>query len=263
MTTAPAQTATPAQPPGTQQSGARRLPYPLRSLRLHLAERDNAFFAPMLILLAVVVVTVLIGLVIGIATGFPLPDAVSEGFRTNNLGMFWALTGFFVSSAALSMNRTFATALALGGTRRDYWLGTTVGFVITSLTIALFSLLLLAIENLTGGWFLGVHALDVTLLGDGDPLRTFVTVFLFALASLQLGAAFGTLFRAYGPTVLTVVIIAAALVVVGIVALAVWQWDATLRLVSGTGAWLPALILLAVVLVGGASSFLAIRRATV
>ncbi|MFQ6485330.1 hypothetical protein [Brachybacterium epidermidis] len=264
MTTAPAQPAAArSEPSGVRAAEARPLPYPLRSLRLHLAEKANAFLAPMLILLAVVVVTVLIGLVIGIATGFPLPDAVGEGFRSNNLGMFWAVTGFFISSAALSMNRTFTTVLALGATRRDYWLGSTAGFAVTSLVFALYSLLLLLVEKATGGWFLGVHALDVTVLGDGDPLRTVVTVFLFALGSLLLGAAFGTVFRAYGARVLTAIILAAALVVIGLVALAVWQWDTTLQLVSGTGAWLPSLILLVLVLVGAGGSFVAIRRASV
>lgn len=247
--------------PSTGSAGSSA--YPLRTLRLHLAERDHAYLAPVLLLCAVVVVTILIGLILGIALGFPLPEQVGEGFRTNNLGVIWALTGFFISSAALSVNRTFATVLALGGTRRDYWLGATTGFVITSLITGVTALMLLLIENATDGYVLGVHAIDVHLLGGGDILRTFVTAFLFALSGLLMGAAFGTVFRAFGPKVLTLVISGVGLVVIGLVALAVWQWETTLQIAQGTGSWLVPLIMLVIVLVAGAGSLLAIRRASV
>lgn len=243
--------------------GRRPLPYPLRTLRLHLAERDNAYLAPVLILTAVVVLSILVGLVIGIITGFPLPAEVTEGFRTGNLGVLWALPGFLISSSALAVNRTLPTVLALGGTRRDYWLGSSAGYLVTSVVTAVAALVLLAAERLTGGWFLGVRALDVAFLGDGNPLLVFLTMTLLCLAGLLLGAAFGTVFRAYGAKGLTVVIAAAVLLLVGLIALAVSQWEITSRLALGAGVWLVPLILLGVVVASAAGSLLAIRRATV
>lgn len=273
MTTSPSVDPPIASPgtrgPGTASSSIgssstrRSLPYPVRTLKLYLAQRDNAYLAAVLILCAVVVFSVLVGLVIGIVTGFPLPAVVSEGFRTNNLGVIWALPGFFVSSAAMSVNRTFATVLALGGTRRDFWLGTTAGFLVTSLLTAATAVVLLGIERLTDGWFLGVRALGVGILGDGNPVLVFLTMMLLALAGFHLGAACGTVFRAYGAKVLTLVIVAAALVLVGLIALAVWQWETTLRVATGAGDLFVPLILLALVLVGTVGSLLALRRATV
>lgn len=273
MTTSPAVDPTTASP-GTRGLGNASspirssptrgpLPYPVRTLKLYLAQKDNAYLAPVLILCAVVVFSVLVGLVIGIVTGFPLPAEVSAGFRTNNLGVIWALPGFFVSSAALSVNRTFATVLALGGTRRDFWLGTTAGFLVTSLVTAVTAVVLLGIERLTDGWFLGVRALSVGILGDGNPALVFLTVMLLALAGFHLGAACGTVFRAYGAKVLTAIIAGMTLALVGVIALAVWQWETTLRLATGAGDLFVPLILLALVLVGAAGSLLALRRATV
>ena len=96
--------------------------YPLRSFRLYMALRTYSIYVAPLMLAAVLALTILAGLITGIVTGFPLPQEVASTFT--GLGMLVSvLIGFFISSAALAVNRTFATVLAFGGTRRDFWVG--------------------------------------------------------------------------------------------------------------------------------------------
>ncbi|MDO5663224.1 MAG: hypothetical protein Q4G40_11050, partial [Brachybacterium sp.] len=226
-------------------------PYFQRSLRLYLQQRLNAYVVPVLILLAMLAFTVVAGLIIGIGTGLPLHPDISAGFRSGNLGAIWALPGFFISSAAMHVNRTFATALALGSTRRDFWIGSTLGFSVTALVTGVVGTALMLMERATDGWFIGAYGLDVSVLGSGNVLLTFLTLTLLALAGMFLGAGFGTIFRAHGPAVLTVVIIGLVLLLAGLAALAVWRWQDLAPLLAATGAWSTALVL-AVITVGGA-----------
>ena len=106
--------------------------YARRNLALYLTNRLNSFVVAPAILVLVAILTVVIGLIIGIRTGLPLPQPVQDGFQAN-LAVFWALPGFLISHGALTANRGFAGALAFGSTRRNFWAGTAMGFMITSL----------------------------------------------------------------------------------------------------------------------------------
>ena len=229
-----------------------------RSLRLYLSNKAYVVGVPIITLAAMVLVSVLIALVMGIVVGLPLPHDVEEGFR-NNVGSLTALPGFLVSMGALVVNRNFSMALAFGSTRRNFWVGTALGFGLTSLVTALAAVVLLALEFLTHGWFVHTHAFDVTAMGNGNYLKTFAMTFMLSALSLFLGALFGTVYRAFGASATTVTALAMGVVIVGV---GVWQRVRVVAFLADWGLWAVVAILAAVVAVVAAASYSANRLAT-
>ncbi|MCI1748238.1 MAG: hypothetical protein LKI24_09165 [Acidipropionibacterium sp.] len=239
-----------------------RMPRPLRSFRLTVYSATNVLLAPLAILGVVVAVSVLIVLIIGIQSGLPLtPEASME--MNYNMGAILSIPGFLVALGALTVNRQFATALAFGSTRRDFWLGSSLGFLVVSLVTGIGSVLLLWLEKATDYWFIGARALDVFFLGQGDPWQTFLTITAVCLCSLFLGAGFGTVFRAWGHRAVLAAAIGLGLVLCGGIALTVWQWDSWVPTLAPLGAWLVTIGTAALGVIAAAGSFVVNRRSTI
>ena len=190
--------------------------YARRSLRLYLANRSYVTLIPGGILVIMLAMSLVIGVAIGMATEFPLSAQIQEGMRENNGGAVYSIPGFLISLGVLAVNRNFAMALAFGSTRRHFWLGTLMGFALTSGATAASAVVLLALEKATNHWFFGVHAFDVAALGKGDYVLTFASVFVLAVLSLALGALFGTAYRAFGTKGALLTGLAAAVLVVAV-----------------------------------------------
>lgn len=236
--------------------------YIRRSLRLYLANRSWALYTPLYILGIMTMFSVIIAAIIGISVGYPLPDDIVQNMRYNG-GALYAPPGFLFSVGVLAMNRNFSMALAFGSTRRDLWLGTSIGFLITSTLVGLGSLVFLALERATDHWFIGARAFDVQFLAEGDLVRTFTTMFLLAILSLYAGAFFGTVFRAFGTVWTAVSAILVTLALLGVIALAVWQSSLTSELWDSLGAWLLLNIAAVLALLAAAGSYAVNRRAVV
>ncbi|NHU84213.1 hypothetical protein GWK18_01110 [Kocuria sp. JC486] len=236
--------------------------YPMRSFRLYMAQRTYSVYVAPMIFVAVIALTVIAGLIVGMVTGLPLPGETRTIF--SGLGMLISvLIGFFISSSALAVNRTFATFLAFGGTRRDFWTGTSLGFLVTAMITAVGATILLTVERLTDGWFIGLPVFDSHLLGDGKYLITFLAVLAYSLAALFTGAAFGTIFRAFGATAVTFSIIAAVLVIAGVTAGLVWQREFVLEAAANLGQWVPTILAATFALACLVISYIANKKATI
>jgi hypothetical protein len=233
----------------------------MRSLRLYLSNKAYVVGVPVITLFLMVLISVFIALVMGIVVGLPLPAAAEGGFR-NNLGSLTALPGFLISVGALAANRNFAMALAFGSTRRHFWTGTAVGFAVTSLVTAAAAVVLLALEKLTHGWFIHAPAFDVVAMGSGNYLKTFGMIFVLSLLSLFLGALFGTVFRAFGTVPTTVTAITLGVVLMGLVALGVWQRVRVIAYLADWGLWAVVAIIAGLVIAVAAASCSANRLAT-
>ncbi len=235
---------------------------PLRSFRLTVYSAANVLLAPLAILGLVVAVSVVIVLIIGIRAGLPLTQEASMEMNYN-MGALLSMPGFLIGLGALTVNRQFATALAFGSTRRDFWLGSALGFLVISVVTGIGSVLLLWIEKATDHWFIGARALDVYILGQGNAWQTFLTITALCLGSLFLGAGFGTVFRAWGPRVVLVTAIGLGVVLCGGLALAVWQSDSWVPALAPLGAWLVTIGTAALGLIAAAGSFVVNRRGTI
>lgn len=237
--------------------------YAQRSLQLYFSNRAYAVRVPLYIVGAVAAVSILIALIIGIAVGIPLPHAVQEGFRGGNQGVIWGIPGFLIAFGVAAVNRNFAMALAFGSTRRDFWLGTTAGFLLTSLITATATTVLLAVERLTNYWLIGVRIFSVQLLGDGDYAIAFALVFSLCVLSLFAGAFFGTIYRAGGPMAVIISIIAVVLALAALIATAVWQRDAVWPVLRDLGIWSAVVIAAALAVAAALGSYVANQRATI
>jgi hypothetical protein len=233
----------------------------MRSLRLYLSNKAYVVGVPVITLAAMVVLSVLIALVTGIVVGLPLPAAVEEGFRSN-VGSLTALPGFLVSLGALAVNRNFAMALAFGSTRRHFWIGTAWGFCATSVVTAAAAVVLLALETLTHGWFVHTHAFDVVAMGSGNYPKTFAMTFVLSALSLFLGALFGTVYRAFGAVPTTLTACALGILLMGLVAVGVWQRVRVIAFLADWGLWAVVAIIAGLVIAVAAASYSANRLAT-
>lgn len=234
--------------------------YSRRSLRLYLGQRD-VLWAPLFALSVMVLLSVLIAIVIGVSTGLPLQPHIAEGFGSN-AGAVWCLPGFLISAGAVAVNRNFAMAMAFGSTRRHFWLGTALGFTVTSLVSGAAAVLLLAVEMVTNHWWVGARALDVVPLGRGNPVQTFLVMTCLALLSTFLGAFFGTIYRLHGPAWLATSLVVGAVVVFAVVAAVVWQWGRVGPWFVAAGLWSAILVGALVAALAAAGSYAMSQRAT-
>lgn len=216
--------------------------------RLHLNKPAVMFGVPAQIIVIVLVVTALIAFVLQRAGLDPSSSDYAEGARWNG-GMIWSLPGFLIYYGVQAVSTTYPFALALGATRRAHVLGTALANVILSLFVASFMLVLLGFELATNHWFFGVYALDVFLLGAGNPFVLFATAFMLTFVSTSLGGLFGAVWVRYGSKGPTFVALGLALVVIVLVLIFVPQAETiiaavTRPLLAGAGLGVVALALL-------------------
>lgn len=190
----------------------------MRVVRLQLVDKKQLVLVPLLIIVSGIIISIIIGELIKLAGASP--EAVTEGMR-NNQAALWILTGYFVSLGALMYAKSLPFAVALGATRRDYWLGTTLTLVITSVALAVLSTLLMFVERATNGWFTGARMYDTYILGNGDALNTFLMAFVISGLSLLAGNFFAAIYLRWKSAGVTFSIIGIVAIILGLIALAV------------------------------------------
>ncbi|MCI1218547.1 hypothetical protein [Bifidobacterium crudilactis] len=215
--------------------------YKARNIRAvvgqYLTEKQYSILIPIEILVLYWVVSAVIVLLMGIKAGLPLPVGMQNSNAGGNIGAVFCFPYFLIVAGALCVNRQFNAAMSFGSTRRDFWLGTMLGFLCTSMSIGVFTILGLAVEQLSGHWWFGVHAFDVAVLGSGNYAVAFFTVFILSMTSLLAGATYGTVFRSFGSKSLTISLICTVLVLLGLLAIVIWQSTAIVGFFATWGVW--------------------------
>jgi hypothetical protein len=171
---------------------------------------------------------------------------------------------FAMIIAVQAMLRTFPFSLGFGVTRRDFYLGSSVAFVILAAIFAAVVTLLGSIELATNGWGIGGYLFAPAYFSDSFWLARFAVYFLLLLFLMFLGAVVAAIYmrwRAFGVSlffILLGVVIVAAIAVIALT----HEWTAVWGWVDRTGAFglvVWSLIPTAISAVGG---FLVLRRAT-
>ncbi|MFD4421235.1 hypothetical protein ACFWN7_07000 [Agromyces sp. NPDC058484] len=253
-------TATAAVPAAVAESSTRIRPVEIwRIVRLHTVNPSIFFIVPTLILAGAWAVTMFVAyLIIGVA-GVPAEETAFT-YSWAVLSPQWYLIVVGVQAIAF----TFPFALGFGATRRDYWVGTGLMFVLISLMYAATIATLLMLERATGGWWIGAGMFDALWYVGADWLTAFYTTFSLQLLVLFIGAAVTTVFmrwRMKGMIILLFGSVAAVLSLVAGLTLteswpAVFAWLGSIGLV---GVFTVVLGLAAACSVAG---YLVIRRAT-
>jgi hypothetical protein len=221
-------------------------------ITLQFANPARLVTIPLVILGAVVVVTS--------AVTFVLRQNGVGGELDSNGSVIWSLFGFIVAVGVQAVAVAFPLALALGSTRRTFTAGVLLTAALESALLTASALVLLGLELLTGGWFVGAHVLGDSTLGGGNALVLVAVMFLATLSALVAGAVFGAAwvrFGALGPLVLGVALAAAAVLALLLLA------PSFAALGSAFEPWWLAVAALVVVAVSTAGTYLLLRRAAV
>ena len=231
----------------------------LKVTRLHLNKLSSFLVAPLGIVAVVMVVSIIIALAIQ-RGGSPVDSAsYVEGARWNS-GIVWSLPGFLIYYGVQAVATTYPFGLALGSTRRDFILGTTVANILQAAYVAILLVVLLGIELVTDHWFMSVYVLDVNALGAGNPWILMASVFLGVLFCLTIGGLFGSIWVRFGPK--GPAIAGLALGVVMAVALLILAPNLVELILDITAQGL-AIAAVAVIVVALGGTWLAMRRASV
>jgi hypothetical protein len=244
-------TATPASVAGSRTNEI------WRTVRLHLVNPSVFFGVPWVILGTAWAMSMAIGAIFAGATHEPIGNGMRYSWAA--LSPQWYLVVVGVQAIAY----TLPFALGFGSTRRGFWLGTSVMFVLASTEMAVAIATLVQIEKATNGWGIGIHMFDALWYG-GNWLTDFYTTFAMQLFVLFVGATATTVYMRWRMRGMLVLAIGAAVVLIGIGALLTWTqswpglftWFTSVGIVGG---FTVVLALAAVFAVGG---YLVIRRAT-
>lgn len=228
--------------------------------RLNVTNPMTTLVLPWIILVSILLMNVAIWALVTYAAG---GDLVDDPFQWNG-----ALTFVYVYlgiAAIQAMSITFPFALGYGVTRRDFYLGSSVTFVLLAVIYATGLTLLGAIERLTGGWGLDGRMFSAVYFAGNEPWYVQFWLFLCGLLfTLFLGSVFAAVWvrwKAFGMATLFIVL---GFAVVGVLALLtlgeLWDelWTALLQL-GWVGASSASLVVTALL---AALGFALLRRAT-
>ncbi|HKH08197.1 MAG TPA: hypothetical protein VKA62_04545 [Agromyces sp.] len=232
----------------------------LRIVRLHCVNPSVFFGIPWIILGGAWAVMMIVGLIITAANG--PTEEMAEGMRYS-----WAVLSpqwYLVVVGVQAIGLTFSFALGFGTTRRDFWLGTSIMFVIVSFLNGVAIATLVQIEKATDGWGIGIAMFDSLWYGQHGWLTDFYSTLALQLLVLFIGASVTTVYLRWRMRGTMTVLFSAVALLLAFIAIATFSgsWSALFEWfgsIGVIGAFTIVLVFAAVCAVGG---YLVIRRAT-
>jgi hypothetical protein len=233
-----------------------------RVVRLNLVNKWSTIWLPIMIMGFIWVVNYLIWWIIWAATG-PKDRAHALQNTQWSGGAFYIFVYMLVVGITV-ISLTFRFALGYSVTRRDFYLGSALTFLLLAAGYSLGFTVLSMIEEATGGWGLGGHLFTSVYFGGGGFWARLFIVFVAMLFFFFVGSTSGALFMRWKVNGLLVAAAILVLLLVGSVALitltgswpAVGSWFVSMG-PTGVVAWL-----LVPTAVAAVSGFFILRRAT-
>jgi len=257
---------TPVSPASRDTAPARRYggtPFGriLNVVRLHLGNPYTTIVLPWIILGIILVINVVIWALVAVATHGQHSRAETTGFSYSGSAFYIAVYMMIVAVQAISV--TFPFALSYGATRRDYWLGTSLTFVLLSAMYAIGFTILGVIERATNGWGFSGRMFTPIYFGDTWWERLLICFFgllFFFFVGSSLAAVF-VRWKATGMVVFFTVL--AALLLGGITWLTLTaSWIGFGTALAAAGPLGIASSLLIPAAIGAVVGFFILRRAT-
>jgi hypothetical protein len=251
--------ATTAVAAGTQRTEVRSRAHEIwRTVRLHSVTPSVFFGIPWLILGGAWAVTMIVAIIL---RGAGVPDDV-DGFRYS-----WAVLSpqwYLVVVGVQAIAYTCSFALGFGATRRDFWLGTGLMFVLVSIEMAAAIATLVQVEKATDGWWIGAGMFDALWYGQQGWLVDFYTTFALQLLVLFIGASVTTVYLRWRMRgMLTLFFSAVALVLVLVAGFTFTEsWTAAFDWFASIGIVGIFTVVLAKALGWAVVGYFVIRRAT-
>lgn len=229
-----------------------------RIVRLHTVNPSIFFLVPAMILGGAWAVTMVVALIL-MGAGVPSENTSFE-YSWAVLSPQW----YLIVVGVQAVSYTFPFALGFGATRRDYWIGTGVMFVIASVVFAVAIATLMLIERATGGWGIGAGMFDALWYVGADWFTAFYTTFALQLLVLFIGAGVTTVFMRWRMRGMMIALFGGVAVILAIIAALTFSesWESL-------GAWLASIgvvgvftLVLVKALAWAVAGFFVIRRAT-
>lgn len=222
----------------------------LNVVRLQLINRQTFVWVPLIILGSAVVISVLI---------YAMIPTSGPKYGGGGQAPLW----YFFALGLSSMTLTFPFSQAMSVTRREFFVGTLLTAVLGSTFLGIIFLIGGAIETLTDGYGINGYVFYLPWLWEAGPLGAFTVYFALALLLFVIGFTGATIYKSWGPTVLTVVGVGLALALIGLAFLAtrLELWGEVGAAFLDAGALGIALWGLLAAAILAAISFLAFRRA--
>jgi len=198
---------------------------------------------------------------------FANTDAQSQADVQNGLQYSGAASYIFVYMAIVAVQSiavTFPFAQGYGVTRRHYYLGASLGFVILAAIYSTAVAILGLLEELTHGWGFGGRMFTAVYFGGDSALSQWLIYFVFMLFFFFVGAMFGTIFVRWKGTGITLTFVLLGFLAIGALALLglVFGWDETFSFFDGLGDVGRGGVILLITLAAALVGFLVLRRAT-
>ncbi len=220
-------------------------------IRMQLINRQTFIWLPLIILGAAFLMSLAIYAMIP-------TDAPKYG------GGAQAPLWYFLAVGIQAMTLSFPFSQALSITRREFYLGTLLTAVVTSVILAAVYVVGGFVEQTTNGWGLNGWFFRLPWVWEQGPAAAAVVYFGLAMLLFIIGFACALLYKRFGGVGLTLVLVGVGALLVGAMYLvgradawgAVFEWIAT-QGALGLSLW--GMVLAAVIAVG---SYLTLRRAT-
>jgi hypothetical protein len=233
-------------------------------VRLYFVSPGTIVVVPLAILAAMFVVTLaLIAIIARAAEGeADVAQSVARGVQYSGATLY--IFVYMMVVAIQGMNFTYPFAMGYGSTRREFYLGSLLTFVLLSLGYALLFTVLAALEEATGGWWLGGNVVNTVYFGEGPWYSIFLPVLAAFLFFFAAGSALGAIYVRFKARGITLTMIALGFLLIGAAALITFtdSWPAFARFFAGLG-FQGAYLALAVIAVPiAAAGWLVLRRST-
>lgn len=183
--------------------------------RYHLVQRVNYLVLPWAVLALAFVVSLVIFASLH-ANGIATPAGHDDTGAVATIFVLWFIAGLLTTSRSLPFG------LALGVTRRAYYLGSVFLGVTLAAVYGLALAVLQAIERATGGWGVQMHFFRVPYLLDGPWYLTWLTAFVGLALLYCWGMWFGIVYRRWNLLGLLAFIVAQVIVLTAGALAATW-----------------------------------------
>jgi hypothetical protein len=236
----------------------------LRVVKLNLANPWTTVIMPWIILAAIFVLSFAIWILV-FASIEPGDTAdAQEGMQFSGAST-WIFV-YLLVVAVQAMNLTFPLALGYGSTRRDFYLGSSLTFVVLSGMWAAGLTILSALESATNGWGIGGRMFTTIYFGGDDaPIwQRFVVFLCISLFFFFVGAAVASVYVRWRVIGMVVFFFLLGLLLIGALALIFLtdSWPAVGQFFITNRAFGVALWMLVPTVIAGVAGYLVLRRAT-
>jgi hypothetical protein len=186
--------------------------------RLHFVNKWQIIYLPLVILTFVFLANLGIwALILAAAKSDAARTHASQGFTYTGSIVYVFIYCIVIAVQAIS--RTFPFSLGYGVTRRHFYLGSALTFLILAVGFSAILTIMSVIEIATNGWGLGGRVFAPSYFGDSAWAPRFLLFLLIFLFCLFIGSAIAAVYVRWRSTGMIVFFGILALVIIGAIAL--------------------------------------------